>query len=66
VVSQIVELGPLIKDSNLIAKFELLKALSIGKYQSKTAYRKALDYVASNFGNTQQGQEAKEIIKKLN
>lgn len=66
VVSQIIELGPLIKDSNLIAKFELLKALSIGKYQSKMAYRKALDYVASNFGNTQQGQEAKEIIKKLN
>jgi len=66
VVSQIIELGPLIKDSNLIAKFELLKALSIGKYQSKTEYRKALDYVAANFGNTQQGQEAKEIIKKLN
>lgn len=66
VVSQIEELGPEIKDSNLIAKFELLKALSIGKYQSKEAYLKALEYVSFNYGNTQQGQRAKEIMKQLN
>ena len=66
VVSQIIELGPEIKDSNLIAKFELLKAFAIGKYQSKKAYRTALEYVLSNYGNTQEGQRAKEVIKQLN
>ncbi len=66
VVSQIIELGPEIKDSNLIAKFELLKAFAIGKYQSKKAYIKALEYVSFNYGNTQEGQRAKEVIKQLN
>lgn len=66
VVSQIIELEPEIKDSNLIAKFELLKALAIGKYQSKEAYLKALEYVSFNYGNTKEGQRAKEIIKQLN
>jgi tetratricopeptide (TPR) repeat protein len=66
VVSQIIELGPQIKDSNLIAKFELLKAFAIGKYQPKKAYIKALEYVSFNYGNTQEGQRAKEVIKQLN
>jgi len=66
VVSQIIELAPEIKDSDLIAKFELLKALAIGKYQSKEAYKKALEYVSFNYGNTTEGQRAKEIIKQLN
>ena len=66
VVSQIEELGSEIKDSNLVAKFELLKALSVGKYQSKEAYVAALEYVSFNYGNTQEGQRAKEIIKQLN
>jgi hypothetical protein len=66
VVSQIIELGPEIKDSNLIAKFELLKAFAIGKYQSKKAYIKALEYVLFNYGSTQEGQRAKEVIKQLN
>ena len=65
VVSQIIELAPEIKDSNLIAKFELLKAMAIGKYQPKEAYRKALIYVSENYGNTKEGQRAKEIIKQL-
>ena len=66
VVSQIIELAPRIKDSNLIAKFELLKAMAIGKYQSKESYKKALEYVSFNYGNTKEGQHAKEIIKQLN
>jgi tetratricopeptide (TPR) repeat protein len=66
VVSQIIELAPEIKDSNLIAKFELLKAMAIGKYQSKESYKKALEYVLFNYGNTKEGQRAKEIIKQLN
>ncbi len=66
VVSQIIELAPRIKDSKLIAKFELLKAMAIGKYQSKGSYKKALEYVSFNYGNTKEGQRAKEIIKQLN
>jgi outer membrane protein assembly factor BamE (lipoprotein component of BamABCDE complex) len=66
VVSQIIELLPEIKDSELIAKFELLKAFAIGKYQSKESYIKALENVVFNYGNTNEGQRAKEIIKQLN
>lgn len=66
VVSQIIELAPEIKESNLIAKFELLKAFAIGKYQSKESYIKALEYVSFNYGSTKEGQRAKEIIKQLN
>ena len=65
VVAQIIELAPRIKDSNLIAKFELLKAFAIGKYQSKASYKKALEYVAFNYGNTIEGRNANEIIKQL-
>ncbi|NVK52048.1 MAG: tetratricopeptide repeat protein [Flavobacteriaceae bacterium] len=65
VVSQINELLPTIKESNLIAKFELLKALAIGKYQSKADFRKALEHVSFNYGNTLEGQRAKELIKQL-
>ena len=65
VVTQILEIESEIKDSNLIAKFVLLKALAIGKYQSKEAYKKALEYVSFNYGNTLEGQRAKEIIKQL-
>ena len=40
--------------------------MAIGKYQSKKAYLKALEYVSFNFGNTKEGQRAKEIINQLN
>ena len=65
VVSKITEITPTIQQSKLIAKFELLKALAIGKYQEREKYKEALEYVALNYGNTEEGKRAKEILKKL-
>ena len=65
VVEQITELSPEIQQSKLIAKFELLKALAIGKYQSKEAYKKALAFVFLNYGNTEEGRRAREIARQL-
>lgn len=66
VVDQITELKGRIEDSDLIARFELLKAMAIGKYQTKENYKKALEYVSLNYANTLQGKRAKEILKQLN
>jgi tetratricopeptide (TPR) repeat protein len=66
VVPQIDELKDRIEDSDLIARFELLRAISMGKYQSKENYKIALEYVSLNYANTLQGKRAKEIIKQLN
>lgn len=51
-----------IPNANLIPKFELLKAYAIGKHKDKEAYKKALDFVAVSYGNTEEGKKAKEIL----
>lgn len=56
---------PTIQGSFLIQKFELLKAYAIGKTQDKEKYKKAMEFVALNYANTQEGKKAKEIVKKL-
>jgi tetratricopeptide (TPR) repeat protein len=57
---------PTIANSKLKPKFELLKAYAIGKYQDKESYQQALEFVAVNYGNTEEGKNAKEILNKLN
>ena len=49
----------------LISKFELLKAYSIGKYQKKESYIAALEKVAVDYPQTEQGKKALEIMKRL-
>ncbi len=56
---------PTVKTSDLLPRFELLKALAIGKYQEKEAYITALKYVAVSYGNTEQGKKAQEILDQL-
>ncbi len=56
---------PTIGDSILIPKFELLKAYAIGKYQSKESYIAALEKVAIDYSQTEQGKKALEIINRL-
>lgn len=53
-------------ESKLKAKFELLKAYAIGKYLDSKTYKEALEFVAVNYGNTEEGRKAKEIITQLN
>ena len=51
--------------SILISKFELLKAYAIGKYQNKDSYIAALEKVAVDYSQTEQGKKALEIMKRL-
>jgi tetratricopeptide (TPR) repeat protein len=57
---------PTIAYSKLKPKFELLKAYAIGKYQDRETYQQALEFIAVNYGNTDEGKNAKEILKQLN
>ena len=54
-----------IPNSELVPKFELLKAFAIGKFQDKEAYKKALEFVAVSYGNTEEGKKAKSIVNQL-
>jgi hypothetical protein len=55
-----------VPNSELIPKFELLKAFAIGKFKDKEAYKVALEFVSVSYGNTEEGKKAKAIIAKLN
>ncbi|PHQ30776.1 type IX secretion system periplasmic lipoprotein PorW/SprE [Leeuwenhoekiella nanhaiensis] len=47
-----------------VPKFELLKALATGKLKGFEAYEEALNYVALNYPNQEEGKQAKELIEK--
>ncbi|CAL2113754.1 tetratricopeptide repeat protein [Tenacibaculum sp. 190130A14a] len=65
VVNQIDNYTPSKANSELIPKFALLKALAIGKYQDKEAYKKALNFVALSYANTEAGEKAKQISQRI-
>ena len=46
----------------IVSKFELLKANTIGKLRGVTAYKNALQYVADNYPNSEEGKNAQEIV----
>ncbi|SDS49786.1 protein involved in gliding motility SprE [Polaribacter sp. KT25b] len=54
-----------IPNSNLVPKFELLKAYAIGKFKDIKTYKTALEFVAVSYGNTEEGKKAKEIIIQI-
>jgi tetratricopeptide (TPR) repeat protein len=66
VIEKINTFVPTIPNSDLVPKFELLKAFAIGKFQDKEAYKTALEFVAVSYGNTEEGKKAKAIIAQLN
>ena len=43
-------------------KFEMLKASAIGRLKGFEAYKKALNYIALNYPNKEEGQEAQKIL----
>lgn len=47
----------------LVSKFELLKANTIGKLQGVAEYKKALNFVALNYPNNEEGKTAESILK---
>jgi tetratricopeptide (TPR) repeat protein len=46
----------------IVSKFELLKANTIGKIKGLSAYKIALQYVADNYSNSEEGKNAQEIL----
>ena len=65
VITKVDEFLPTITNSELLPKFELLKAFAIGKFKDKEAYKTALEFVAVSYGNTEEGKRAKTIIAQL-
>lgn len=47
----------------MIPKFEMLKAKAIGRLKGLTDYKNALNWVAVNYPNQQEGKEAAEMLK---
>ncbi len=49
----------------IVPKFELLKAYAIGKKEGLSAFKQALDFVAMNYPNTEEGKKALEVIETI-
>jgi tetratricopeptide (TPR) repeat protein len=49
----------------IVSKFELLKAYTIGKKEGIEAFQVALDFVATNYPNTEEGKKALEVIETI-
>ncbi|WP_339696589.1 hypothetical protein [uncultured Marixanthomonas sp.] len=50
--------------TEIVPKFELLKATAIGRQQGFEAYKKALNFIALNYPNSEEGQQAEFIYGK--
>lgn len=46
----------------MVAKFELLKANAIGRLQGFPEFKEALNYVALNYPNLEEGKKARQIV----
>lgn len=55
---------PTVIGDGIVSKFELLKAMTIGKLRGLTSYREALEYVALTYPTSKEGKEAERIITK--
>ena len=62
VLQQLEELITQYSGNEIAPKFELLKANAIGKLQGLEAYKIAMQYVADNYPNSEEGKKAQEII----
>ncbi|KAF2336438.1 type IX secretion system periplasmic lipoprotein PorW/SprE [Flavobacterium daemonense] len=49
---------------DIVSKFELLKASTLGKVEGLAAYKKGLENVADNYPNSEEGREARDILEK--
>lgn len=48
----------------IVSKYELLKANTLGKVNGLETYKKALETVADNYPNSEEGKNAREILEK--
>lgn len=49
---------------DIVSKYELLKANTLGKTDGLEAYKKGLENVADNYPNSEEGKNAREILEK--
>ncbi|UMB53269.1 tetratricopeptide repeat protein [Lutibacter sp. A64] len=49
----------------IVSKFELLKAYTIGKKEGIKAFENALNFVATNYPNTEEGKKALEVVEAI-
>ncbi len=49
----------------MVPKFELLKARATGRLYGYDAYSKAMNFVAVNYANTEEGAQAQDIVDNL-
>ncbi|GAB1308303.1 hypothetical protein KH5_09860 [Urechidicola sp. KH5] len=54
------------QEEKILPKFELLRAFAIGKVQGPTAFKEALEFIALNYSNTEEGKKATEVISTIN
>lgn len=60
------QLDPVIENFNgeeMVPKFELLKASVIGRLKGLEEYKKALNFVALNYPNAEEGKKAESLLK---
>ncbi|MGO4773615.1 tetratricopeptide repeat protein [Flavobacterium sp. W22_SRS_FK3] len=48
----------------IVSKFELLKANTLGKVNGLASYKKSMEEVADNYPNSEEGKSAREILEK--
>lgn len=65
VISKAEEYIVLYDGTEMVPKFELLKATAIGKQDGFIAYKKALNFVSLNYPNSKEGQQAQNIYDQV-
>ncbi len=62
VLQQLEELITQYSGNEIVPKFELLKANTLGKLKGLEVYKNALQFVADNYPNSEEGKKAQDIV----
>jgi len=65
VIEKVEEYIVIYEGTELVPKFELLKATAIGRQDGFEAYKKALNFVSLNYPNSTEGVQAQEIYDNV-
>lgn len=65
VIEKVEEYIVMYEGTELVPKFELLKATAIGRQDGFEAYKKALNFVSLNYPNSEEGVQAQEIYDNV-
>lgn len=65
VIDRAIDAKDLFPDNHYQAKFDLLKALAIGKLEGRNEYLKSLTFVVDTYRNTEEEEKATEILAFL-